>query len=166
MAAIDFHGTPAAMKLDLNGPIDLERQFDIVMNLGTVEHVFNVAQAMKTIHDHTRPGGLMMHGMPLSGWVDHGFYSFNATFYWDLAAANGYDIDLALYTELNPLKLVRLKDREDVLAMAKDAKIGANALIYMILRRPAEARPFQIPMQGYYAGSISTDAAVAWKALR
>lgn len=54
----------------------------------------------------------MMHGMPLSGWVDHGFYSFNATFYWDLAAANGYEIDLALYTELNPLKLVRLRIRK------------------------------------------------------
>lgn len=50
-----LHGTPAAMKLDLNDRIDLERQFDIVMNLGTVEHVFNVAQAMKTIHDHSQP---------------------------------------------------------------------------------------------------------------
>jgi SAM-dependent methyltransferase len=111
LTAIDFHGTADALRLDLNKPIDLQRQFDVVMNLGTVEHVFNVAQAMQTIHDHTRPGGLMIHGMPLSGWVEHGFYAFNSTFYFDVARANGYEVVLALYAELDTLKMLRLADR-------------------------------------------------------
>lgn len=166
MTAIDFHGTEQALKLDLNDPINLQQQFDLIMNLGTVEHVFNVAQAFKTIHDHTRPDGLMIHDLPFAGWVDHGFYSFNPTFYWDLAAANGYTLVGMMYTELNPLKIVQLNNREHILEMAKNGGIGDNALIYVVLRRPKEALPFQVPFQGYYAGTISRNAADAWKTLR
>jgi len=166
MAAIDFHGTEQALKLDLNGPIDLGRQFHIVLNLGTVEHVFNVAQAFKTIHDHTLPGGFMIHGLPFTGWLDHGFYNFNPTFYWDLATVNGYAVRLALYTEMSPVKLVQLHNREQVLEMAKTGQIGANSLIYVLLQRPSESLPFKVPIQGYYAGTISPEASDAWKNLR
>ena len=166
MTAIDFHGTGQALKLDLNNPIDLQRKFHVVMNQGTVEHVFNVAQAFKTIHDHTLPGGLMVHGLPFTGWVDHGFYSFNPTFYWDLAAANGYQLLVMLYAEVKPLKLVQLQTREQVLEMAKNKQLGENSLLYAVLRRPAEIRPFNIPLQGYYSGTISRAAAAAWKTLR
>lgn len=166
LTAIDFHGTDQALKLDLNDPIDLKRQYNLVMNLGTVEHVFNVAQAFKTIHDHTLPGGLMIHGLPFSGWVDHGFYSFNPTFYWDLAAANNYILVGMMHTELNPLKIVKLNNREHILELAKNGLLGKNALIYVVFRRPKEALPFRIPIQGYYAGTISRAASEAWMTLR
>lgn len=166
MTAIDFDGTDQALKLDLNDPIDLKRQFHLVMNLGTAEHVFNVAQVFKTIHDHTLPGGFMIHGLPFTGWLDHGFYNFNPTFYWDLAAANGYVMLLAVYAEVTPVKLVQLRDREHVLEMAKMGQIGANSLIYVVLQRPRESLSFKVPMQGYYAKAISREANDAWKNLR
>ena len=166
MTAIDFHGTEKALKLDLNDPVDLGRQFDMVMNLGTVEHVFNVAQAFKTIHDHTRSGGLMIHGMPFSGWVDHGFYGFNPTLYWDLAGANGYDVLVMFYAELDPVKLVQLETRERIVEIARNDRIGRNSLTYAVFRRPVEAHPFRVPIQGYYAGTISREASDAWKTLR
>ncbi|MBI3919759.1 MAG: hypothetical protein HY322_22450, partial [Betaproteobacteria bacterium] len=58
ITAIDFHGTPSALKLDLNYPVSLGRQFDIMVNGGTAEHVFNVFQFFKSSHEMTRPGGL------------------------------------------------------------------------------------------------------------
>ena len=163
LTAIDFHGGPDALKLDLNQPIDLGRRFDVVMNLGTVEHVFNVARAMATIHDHTRPGGLMLHGMPLTGWLEHGFYSFNSTFYFDLARANGYEVALAIYAELEPLKLITLRDRESIMRLSKQDGVGRNSLIYVVLRRPASEAAFQPPMQGYYANAVSQAAAERWQ---
>lgn len=166
MSAIDFHGTEQAMRLDLNDQIDLQRKFNLVMNLGTVEHVFNVAQAFKTIHDHTLPGGMMVHGLPFTGWIDHGFYAFNPTFFWDLAAANNYTILVACYTELNPLKLIQLQSREQVLEMAKNGQVGGNSLLYVVMVRPAELLPFRVPIQGYYAGAISREAEEAWRDLR
>lgn len=166
MTAIDFHGTEQALKLDLNTPLDLGRQFQVVLNLGTAEHVFNVAQVFKTIHDHAAPGGVMVHGLPFSGWVDHGFFNFNPTFYWDLAAANGYTVMAAVYTELNPLKLVQLHGRESIIEMVKQDQIGKNSLIYVVLRKAEQESGFRIPFQGYYANAVSKEAAEAWKTLR
>lgn len=166
MAAIDFHGTADALKQDLNQPLDLPHQFHIVLNLGTAEHVFNIAQVFKSIHDHTLPSGLMMHGLPFSGWVDHGFFNFNSTFYWDLAAANGYEMLLCVYAELKPLKLVQLVNREAILELARNGEIGQNSLLYVVMRKPAVHAEFRIPIQGYYAATISPGAAQAWKTLR
>ena len=68
ISAIDLHGTPAAQKLDLNQPVDLGEQFDVVINNGTAEHVFNVYQLFRSVHEMTRPGGkrlVLIDGMKL-----------------------------------------------------------------------------------------------------
>jgi SAM-dependent methyltransferase len=166
MTAIDYDGaSDKTLKLDLNEAIDLGRRFDLVMNLGTLEHVFNIAQGFKTIHDHTAPGGLMIHGLPFSGWVDHGFYSFNPTFFWDLAAANGYEVVTMILTAVNPFRMARLKTREDAFTPAA-AEIGPNALIYAVFRRPAAVAAFRVPTQGYYDRAISEEAVEAWHTKR
>lgn len=71
-----------------------------------------------------------------------------------------------LYVEYNPLKFVQLWKREDILELATKNQIGHNALLYCVLRKSAEDQPFYFPIQGYYAGTISQEAAQAWKALR
>ena len=164
--AIDFHGTETALKLDLNSPIDLKKQYHVVNNCGTLEHVFNVGQAFKTVHDHTLPGGLMIHQTPFVGWIDHGFYNFNPTFFWDLAATNFYHVCIFLYAELEPPKTVRLTSREQILQMAKNNELGKTAVFLIVLRRPDQAIPFRFPMQGFYAGTISQSAMDDWRALR
>jgi hypothetical protein len=166
MTAVDLHGTEAALKLDLNFPIELPQRYHAVFNLGTAEHIFNIAQVMKTIHDYTLPGGLMIHGLPFTGWLDHGFYNVQPTFFWDLAQANSYTIMAYLYVEYNPLKFVQLWKREDILELVTKNQIGQNALLYCVLRKPAEDQPFCFPIQGYYAGTLSQEAAEAWKTLR
>lgn len=164
--AIDFDGTEKALRLDLNQPISLGREFDVVFNGGTGEHLFNVWQFFKTIHDHTCRGGVMIHGAPFTGWFDHGFFNFNPTFYWDLAAANGYDVIQLLYTELTPLKMVPILQREQLAEMAKDGKIGANSNLYAVLRKPLADLPFTTPQQGYYAGTVSDRVKESWMSLR
>ncbi len=81
IVAIDLNGMPAAHKLDLNHPVDLGQQFDVLINTGTAEHVFNVFQFFKTSHDITAPGGIMIHTMPFRGWLDHGFFQFQPDFF-------------------------------------------------------------------------------------
>lgn len=164
--AIDFGGTESALKLDLNQPVSLGREFDVVFNGGTAEHIFNVWQFFKTVHDHTAPGGIMIHGGPFTGWLDHGFYNFNPTFYWDLAAANGYAVQSILYAELMPSKIISLVRREQLAEMAKDGLIGANSNLYAVFRKPFESRAFAPPQQGYYANAVSDQVREAWKSLR
>ena len=165
-SAIDFHGTPAAKKIDLNYPVDLGEQFDIVMNNGTAEHVFNVFQFFRSTHEFTRPGGLMLHVMPFRGWLEHGFYSFNPTFYWDLAAANGYDMRILAYTELTPPKVVQLKRREKIIELGASGTLGANANLYAVMQKSAAESEFKIPMQGVYGDGVSEEMVKAWYDLR
>lgn len=64
---IDLDTRHDAIPLDLNTdqvPEPLRRQFDLVINTGTTEHVANQAQAFRIIHDLTRKGGVMFHDVP------------------------------------------------------------------------------------------------------
>lgn len=166
ISAIDFAGSAIAQRLDLNLPINLGQRFDIVHNAVTLEHVFDIAQAFRNLHNLTRPGGVMIHHAPFVGWVDHGFYALQPTLFWDLAEANGYHVAVMAYAEVKPPRLESLPTREAVLEMAKAGRIGRNANLAAVLQRPHNEEPFRVPLQGYYAGRISQDAVDAWSELR
>jgi hypothetical protein len=159
LSSIDLSGTAAAHKVDLNCPIQASRQFDVVINFGTANHVFNLPQFFKTVHDVTAPGGLMLHGMPLTGRVDDGFYNVQPTFYWDLAAANGYEIVLLVYGEPAPFKVRQLESRDDVTTMAQLGEIGATASVYAVFRHRAAPGEFAVPIQGRYLAELAAGAA-------
>jgi hypothetical protein len=164
--AVDFNGTPDAAKLDLNHPVALETQFDVLINGGTAEHVFNVFQFFKTSHDVTRPGGLMLHTMPFCGWLEHGFYNFNPTFYWDLALANQYTVLMLAYAEVTPPKLVQLTGRKQIIEMARSGALGKDAGLYAVFKKAGSESEFRVPTQGVYAGILTDEMMAAWQALR
>ena len=164
--SIDFHGTPDALQINLNQPTGLTERFDMVIDGGTAEHVFNVFQLFKSCHDLTRPGGLIIHSLPFCGWLEHGFYSFNPTFYWDLAAANGYAMLMLVYSEIDPVRIVQLERRERIVEMARAGEIGRNALLYAVLRKGDGETEFRAPDQGYYTGGLSDEMSQAWRDLR
>ena len=165
--AVDLHGVDdRAHKYDLNEPVPIEKQYDLVCNFGTAEHVFNVYQVFKTVHERTKPGGLMLHGMPFQGWIDHGFYTFQPTFFFDLAEANAYAPTVFLYAEVNPADIVSIKGRKTLHEMAEKGKIGANAMLYVALRKRSGNEPFKIPTQAYYSHRLDEEAARRWVDLR
>ncbi len=167
LQAIDLNGTDRAHRLDLNEPVDLAgQQFDLLLNMGTAEHVFNVYQFFENAHRLTKPGGLMVHGMPFLGWPDHGFYSFHPTFYFDLAAANDYALQILVCAEIEPFKMIQISSREHAADLAKDQGFGNNSLLYGVFKTPAEGAPFKVPLQGFYSGSVSEKVVEAWKTNR
>jgi hypothetical protein len=48
----------------------------------------------KNVHELCKKNGLMLHCVPFVNWVNHGFYSFHPGLYFDLSAANAYEIEL------------------------------------------------------------------------
>jgi hypothetical protein len=164
--AIDLHGTDKAYKIDLNQPIEIKQRFNISINIGTGEHIFNIYQFFKTIHDITLPQGIMIHCMPFSGWYDHGFFNLQPTFYWDLAKANDYQIITLIYTQSSPIKLIELEQREDIITMAKDGIFTGNSMIFAVFQKSDRSQEFKIPMQGYYSEEISEESQNAWRSLR
>jgi SAM-dependent methyltransferase len=91
-ATIDLDTRHDAIPLDLNTdqvPERLRRQFDLVINTGTTEHVANQAQAFRIIHDLTRKGGVMFHEVPAGSW-NHGLVNYTPKFFLLLHKQNDY----------------------------------------------------------------------------
>lgn len=158
LSSLDLGGTPAAHKVDLNWPVEASRRFDVTLNFGTAHHVFNIYQCFKTAHELTTPGGLMLHGMPLTGALDDGFYNVQPTFYWDLAVANGYEMLMLIYAEPTPFTVRQLERREDIVAMAQWGHIGANAFVYAVMRGGTTPAGFAVPVQGRYVAELAAAA--------
>lgn len=97
----DFEG--ADLIFDLNDPEIPDghaERYDMVLDSGTLEHIFHLPNALKNMVGFTRPGGRIVHLSPSSNHIDHGFYMFSPTFFWDYYTANGFELptfDLVRY---------------------------------------------------------------------
>lgn len=60
--------------VDLNEPCSQEFSeiYDLVIDTGTLEHCFNVGQAMKNVASMVKKGGFIFQNTPLN-WFNHGF---------------------------------------------------------------------------------------------
>lgn len=83
-----------AIKMDLREEIPVAKQYDIVTDFGTLEHVSgNYYQAHKNIHNHCKVGGLIIHENPKTGnWPKHGCNYVDMDFYRKLADLCNYEI--------------------------------------------------------------------------
>lgn len=73
---------------DLNYPHDFG-EFDLVIDAGTVEHCFNIGQAIVNAANAVKVGGKVMHTNPIS-MCNHGFYNVCPTVFFDFYMANGF----------------------------------------------------------------------------
>jgi SAM-dependent methyltransferase len=81
---------------DFNEPIDAGRegQYDVVVDGGTIEHVFNFPVAIANCMRLVRVQGLLLLLTPANNYFGHGFYQFSPElFYRVLGPANGFQIE-------------------------------------------------------------------------
>ncbi len=147
-------------------------QFDIVTNSGTGEHIFNQAQLFQSVHELTKPGGIMTHALPWTGWYNHGFYNFQPTVLYDLAAANGYTVldmvlggaGVAAVFDMNGKErwdylITELATSPDGTFMFDGMKVRLHhTVIAAALRKGTKETSFKIPNQGAYAKDIKKPA--------
>lgn len=96
----DYEG--ADILADLNEPLAAQwhERFDVVIDIGTLHHVFDVPEALHNVHRALRVGGRAIVGMAASNnHVDHGFYMFSPTLFHDYFEANRYEIQTARLLE-------------------------------------------------------------------
>lgn len=81
---------------DLNEPCDLGKH-DLVIDFGTTEHCFNVAQALKNAAEAVRLGGVIFHSVPMV-MPNHGFWNYSPTALVDFYEQNGWMVELVVGT--------------------------------------------------------------------
>ena len=93
--------------LDLNVPIPAEFEgcFGLIVDGGTLEHVFDTRQALMNISRMLKPGGRVIHLSPSSNWAGHAFYQFSPGLFFDYYGVNGF-VDLRCLLVEMPLREV------------------------------------------------------------
>jgi len=131
---------------DLNEPVpaSLHRRYALIIDPGTLEHCFNIAQAAKNVAEMVAPGGWVFHGNPMN-MFNHGFYNLNPTWYHDFYAANGFKVEL-VEGVVNP---VRQLQRFEVPLTGRFGGVPPESSLYVLARRESEA-PVRWPTQTKY----------------
>lgn len=95
----------ANIVFDLNSsdmPADLHGQFDMIIDHGTLEHVFHLPNALNNIHRMLKKGGRVVFSSPSGNFFDHGFYMLQPTLFADWFAANKWQINSITIAQFSP----------------------------------------------------------------
>ncbi len=75
---------------DLNYPVTLG-SYDLVLDHGTSEHVFNIGEAGLSLARAVKAGGFLVMHLPLA-FMAHGFYNINPEWYLALCRHSGLEV--------------------------------------------------------------------------
>ena len=89
---IDLNGENLALKVDLEKPIKPFGYFDLITDFGTSEHIKNLHQCWKTIHDLCKIGGMIICENAKEGNIQGNINYRTKRFYEQLAKAMDYQI--------------------------------------------------------------------------
>lgn len=100
----DYEGAAVTHDLNLPLPRRLHEQFDVVIDSGTLEHVFNLPVAVASCMELVKRGGTLFLASPANNMCGHGFYQFSPELWFRLFRnVNGFTLTrLALVTHPFP----------------------------------------------------------------
>jgi hypothetical protein len=116
-------------------------QYDYVLDVGTLEHCFNIAQALVNMASLAKVGGFIFHENPFN-WGNHGFYNLSPTLFHDFYTDNGFE-----------LVEMKLMERDGKMYEAPRTKrftfSGGEANLFTIVKR-LEMKDVSMPLQTKY----------------
>jgi SAM-dependent methyltransferase len=147
---------------DLNLPVlnELRDRFDLIVDAGTTEHVFDVRQSLTNIAHMLKPGGRVIHISPANNYTNHGFYQFSPTLYFDYYSANAF-VDLRGFIAEQDTYLYDVRPWDVFEATAATGRLTSAQSLMIIfvaektVRSTADVIPVQTFYQQIYQPSIS-----------
>ncbi|WP_407166065.1 hypothetical protein [Bradyrhizobium sp. ORS 111] len=94
--ASDYEG--ASIIHDFNEPVSqsLHRKYTVVVDFGSLEHIFHFPNAIKNVTDLLDVGGHFISMSVANNFMGHGFYQFSPELFFSYLPANGFS-DLEIY---------------------------------------------------------------------
>jgi hypothetical protein len=173
----DASGYEGATRVhDLNEPIpdDWEERYDVVLDGGTLEHVFNFPVAIASCMKMVKVGGHLIIFTPCNNYCGHGFYQFSPElFYRVLSPENGFQVErmVALEDNLGASTVLGAPYAFQIAGpwheVNDPAKVGQrvtlanrNSSIVMVLARRVAKKPIfqKTPQQSDYVPLWQQDA--------
>lgn len=181
IVAMDISPYEGADRLhDLNAPVpeELHGRFDLVLDAGSLEHIFNVPVAMRGYMEMVAVGGHLIIAAPANNYCGHGFYQFSPEFFYRaLSPENGFAVDRVQmcendveFADLAPGMPVPLEIAGPRYGVADAKDVGERvllqnrrpALVLVQARRTAAVEIFaRPPQQSWYEAQWEAGAAPA-----
>lgn len=140
---------------DLNTPISgkHEKEYDLVLDSGTLEHVFNFPVAIRNYMDLTKVGGHFIGIYPCNNFYGHGFYQFSSeVFYRTFSKDNGFKvIDAIIFVDEPNTTFYSVQDTDEI-HQRVEFNNTKPAYIYVVARKIDKSIPFKnFPLQTDYS---------------
>ena len=141
---------------DLNMPIAREytNNYDLVFEVGTIEHVFDMKSVFSNIVSMLKVGGTVFHCSPLSP-INHGFYNFSPTIFHDVYRCNGFT-DFHFFIVNHPQDYCNNHGivYKEIDYSTKEYNISHEPDAYLMLafmaKKAHDVTPFCVPTQAFY----------------
>ena len=137
VTTLDRFDDRANIKHGLNLPVEesLHGRFDVLLDVGTIEHVFDTRQVLINYLSLVRSGGSICIHTPVSGYCWHGLHTFHPTVMRDALTANGCEICYESFSD------IRGTDIE-----VSEIK-GRDAIVWLVAEKTRPLRDFVVPQQ-------------------
>jgi hypothetical protein len=154
----------ASFVLDINDSLPPKFEnvlFDSVIDIGCLEHIFNVPQALANISNLCRVDGQILHILPANNCLGHGFWQFSPEMFFSYySTSNGYDdTEVFLVETDNPLRWFcwyhASKPHSGSRLELTDLRCNSSLYIMVRTTKKCTSPPIKIQQSDYVAKWIS-----------
>lgn len=91
----------------INSTRFLAQSYDLVIDNGSLEHCYNIGEALINVARLVAPNGFIYHMNPLS-MINHGFYNICPTLYYDFYSHNNFNPLFSFASGISSEKIVKI----------------------------------------------------------
>ena len=117
---------------DMNKPLAVQNRYDTVIDFGTLEHIYNIPQALRNVSELCSAGGQILHVLPANNFCGHGFWQVSPELFFTLySEANGYqETEVFLADLANEQFWYQVREPRD----GARANVTSSTLLYALVR--------------------------------
>jgi len=147
--ASDYEGAENIYDFNRPMPWEFKSRYSVVLDGGTLEHVFNFPQALYNCMRMVEIGGHFLTITPTNNYSGHGFYQLShEVFFRALSPENGFCVPLMLVCRAGTTESYEIKDGHRM-----ENGAGGETLLMVMAQKTSDGPMFEKSlMQGAYKG--------------
>jgi hypothetical protein len=145
----DFEGATLLHDFNERFPENVRGHFDLVVDGGTLEHIFNYPAALRNCLELPRVGGHFVTITPASGQMGHGFYQFSPELFFRVfSEENGFTICKIILFDISKTEAVFYEVKDPSITRQRSELFTSRPLQMAVLaQKTAEIPVFAKPPQ-------------------
>lgn len=146
--------------LNLPVPASLCDRYSLILDGGTIEHIFDVRQVLSNIVQMLKPGGCVVHIGSYS--MDHGFYGLSPCLFYDFYSANGFEDFTGCVLQVDFRNILKTyRDQHEYFEYSYGMNLQnlldgfRQPLVFFAAKKRKSVKDLNIPVQGIYRDRAS-----------